>query len=49
MHVTAAAAEANLAQQRLFAERIDDIVGGVAGRTIALLGLAFKAGTDDIR
>ena len=49
MHVTSAAAEANLAQQRLFAERIDAAVGGVANRRIALLGLAFKAGTDDIR
>jgi UDPglucose 6-dehydrogenase len=49
MHVTAAATEANLAHQRLFAERIDATLGGVAGRRIALLGLAFKAGTDDIR
>ena len=49
MHVTSAAAEANQAHQRQFAERIAGIVGGVAGRRIALLGLAFKAGTDDIR
>lgn len=49
MHVTSAATEANLAHQRLFAERVDATVGGVAGRAIAVLGLAFKAGTDDIR
>ena len=49
MHVTAAATEANLAQQRLFAERVDGIVEGSTGRRIALLGLAFKANTDDIR
>jgi UDPglucose 6-dehydrogenase len=49
MHVTSAATEANLAHQRQFAERVDATVGGVAGRSIAVLGLAFKAGTDDIR
>jgi len=49
MHVTAAATEANRAQQRLFAERVDTTIGGVAGRSIALLGLAFKPDTDDIR
>ena len=42
-------AEANQAHQRQFAERIAGMLDGVAGRRIALLGLAFKAGTDDIR
>jgi UDPglucose 6-dehydrogenase len=49
MHVTSAAAEANQAHQRQFAERVAALLDGVAGRRIALLGLAFKAGTDDIR
>jgi len=49
MHVTAAASAANLAAQDRFADRIARAIGGSAGRTIAVLGLAFKAGTDDIR
>jgi UDPglucose 6-dehydrogenase len=49
MHVTTAASAANLAAQDRFAERVAAAVGGARGRTLALLGLAFKAGTDDIR
>ncbi len=49
MHVTTAAAAANMAAQERFAERIASALGGPAGRTVGLLGLAFKAGTDDTR
>jgi len=49
MHVTRAASDANAAQRERFTDRIEAAVGGVRGRQIALLGLAFKAGTDDVR
>lgn len=49
MHVTTAASLANAASQERFADRIGALVGGTRGKNIGLLGIAFKAGTDDVR
>jgi UDPglucose 6-dehydrogenase len=49
MHLASAIADANADHQRRFARRIAEAVGGLAGKRIALLGLAFKADTDDVR
>jgi UDPglucose 6-dehydrogenase len=48
-HVVEAAIYANTRQRRLLLEKIDDALGGLPGRTIAVLGLAFKPNTDDVR
>jgi UDPglucose 6-dehydrogenase len=49
MHLAGAIADANADHQRRFARRIAEAVGGLSGKRIALLGLAFKADTDDVR
>ena len=49
MHLATGISWANADHQQRFARRISDAVGGLAGKRIALLGLAFKDGTDDVR
>jgi UDPglucose 6-dehydrogenase len=45
-----AAAEVNALQRRRFVARVQELLGGrLAGRRIAVLGVAFKPGTDDMR
>ena len=41
--------EVNNSRRNQVVERLDEMLGGLKGRTIGLLGLAFKANTDDMR
>ena len=41
--------EVNELQKRRVVGKLQSRLGGLSGKTIALLGLAFKAGTDDLR
>jgi UDPglucose 6-dehydrogenase len=47
--IVEAAIDTNTRQRQLLVDKIDRIVGGVGGKCIAVLGLAFKPNTDDIR
>jgi UDPglucose 6-dehydrogenase len=49
MSVVAAAIGANDRQKRLMLEKITSAMGGVDGKTVAIIGLSFKPNTDDIR
>lgn len=43
-----AAIEANTRQRRLVVNKLKQLLGSLKGKEIALLGLAFKPGTDDV-
>jgi UDPglucose 6-dehydrogenase len=49
MEVVGAVISANDAQKRLMVEKIEKGLGALEGRTVAVLGLAFKPETDDMR
>jgi UDPglucose 6-dehydrogenase len=47
--IVEAAIEANTMQRQLVVDKIKGALGSVSGRRIAVLGLAFKPNTDDVR
>ena len=49
MPIVAAAREVNQRQRELVVEKLLDEMRIIKGRTIGILGLAFKANTDDLR
>ncbi len=49
MPIVEAAREVNFHQRLLAVERLQEVLKGVRGRVVGILGLAFKPGTDDVR
>ncbi len=49
MRIPQAAATVNEQQRHLMVEKIREALGGLKGKTIALLGLSFKPNTNDLR
>lgn len=49
LSIVEATVQANERQKARMVRKIEEGMGGVAGKTIAVLGLAFKPNTDDVR
>jgi UDPglucose 6-dehydrogenase len=49
MKILKSVVETNEARVKRFVGRMSDALGGIEGKTFAILGLAFKPNTDDIR
>src|SRR5213075_2289041 len=49
VHIVEAAIGVNRTQRQLVIEKLTEALGGLEGRQIAVLGLAFKPNTDDVR
>jgi UDPglucose 6-dehydrogenase len=49
LEIVSAAVHVNNTRKRAMATRIVDACGGVAGKTLGVLGVTFKANTDDMR
>jgi UDPglucose 6-dehydrogenase len=49
MEIVQSTIQVNERQKQRMIEKIEEMVGGVRGKTIGILGLAFKPNTDDMR
>jgi UDPglucose 6-dehydrogenase len=47
--VVSAVVEANEFQRQRMVQKVEELLGPVSGRTLAVLGLSFKPNTDDVR